>query len=417
LGPAAGGIGTSSTTSGLNNNNNINHARSNGTSPHLLQMIQNVATAPLGNTKRGKQKLQDVQTIVNQPQIFAHSLFQTHEDPFIRAIYPVLGPLSLEHSESTTITKYTFLITSEVCKKLNLIADSQLQIRSFHKDDLKRITEYPSGISFRVNNRLVTIERRPPPSGSPNAKKQEYPDKPVLLNSYCKEGANTLEIIAASCCCSYLFAMYIIDYFTIIELADKIRNEKIITYQKVFDEVLQSFKGESDIMQVSQNITLRCPLSKCRISTPVRAISCKHIQCFDLNSYAQMNRNTPKWRCPVCNQHAPFKDLFIDQYFDSILHQITDPIDTVETVIISPNGSWSIAHTDASTRKRKVETTDQYASTLSASSKPAPTIIDLTEDDSNEQGTKSKTNSTPSTSTQGSSYARSPFINIKKQKN
>lgn len=43
-----------------------------------------------------------------------------------------------------------------------------------------------------------------------------------------------------------------------------------------------------------------CPITFKRITLPARGHDCKHIQCFDLESYLQMNCERGSWRCPVC---------------------------------------------------------------------------------------------------------------------
>ena len=53
-------------------------------------------------------------------------------------------------------------------------------------------------------------------------------------------------------------------------------------------------------------------LGKMRMTTPCRAKTCNHLQCFDLAMYLQMNERKPTWVCPVCDKPAEFGKLFID---------------------------------------------------------------------------------------------------------
>ncbi len=50
-----------------------------------------------------------------------------------------------------------------------------------------------------------------------------------------------------------------------------------------------------------------------RLGIPVRATSCKHIQCFDATSYLQLQEQGPQWVCPICNQPAAFANLAVDE--------------------------------------------------------------------------------------------------------
>lgn len=59
--------------------------------------------------------------------------------------------------------------------------------------------------------------------------------------------------------------------------------------------------AESDgVEQTSVKISLKCPITFRRITLPARGHECRHIQCFDLESYLQMNAERGLWRCPVC---------------------------------------------------------------------------------------------------------------------
>ena len=48
-------------------------------------------------------------------------------------------------------------------------------------------------------------------------------------------------------------------------------------------------------------VSLRCPLSKQRIETPLKSKHCLHIQCFDAAAYFLFtcSKSIDKWKCPV----------------------------------------------------------------------------------------------------------------------
>jgi hypothetical protein len=80
------------------------------------------------------------------------------------------------------------------------------------------------------------------------------------------------------------------------------------------DLVIES-KADFDIVHT------RCPLSLWEISTPVRGIECEHLDCYDADSYVDVNiktRNVEKrWRCPVCSKLTRPEDLIIDEFLVS----------------------------------------------------------------------------------------------------
>ena len=58
--------------------------------------------------------------------------------------------------------------------------------------------------------------------------------------------------------------------------------------------------GDDGVEQTGIKISLKCPITYRRIALPARGHDCKHIQCFDLESYLQLNCERGQWRCPVC---------------------------------------------------------------------------------------------------------------------
>jgi hypothetical protein len=55
-----------------------------------------------------------------------------------------------------------------------------------------------------------------------------------------------------------------------------------------------------DSSPTDKQVSLKCPITFKRIALPARGHECKHIQCFDLESYLQMNCDRGSWKCPVC---------------------------------------------------------------------------------------------------------------------
>jgi hypothetical protein len=112
--------------------------------------------------------------------------------------------------------------------------------------------------------------------------------------------------------------------------------------------------GGSDDLQVgTTEISLMDPITRMKLSVPARASSCKHIQCFDLKSYLQINQRVATWNCPICNHPALYNDLMVDSYFKTILASVNIQVSEVE---FHPTGLWTIsAPTTAVKRKGTLE--------------------------------------------------------------
>ncbi|KAJ2980911.1 hypothetical protein NUW58_g6823 [Xylaria curta] len=146
----------------------------------------------------------------------------------------------------------------------------------------------------------------------------------------------------------FYLAAYICKVASVDDLVAKIRTRKI-TKATVIQEMARK-ANDPDVVATSTVLSLKCPLSYTRLRTPCRSVMCNHIQCFDGNSYLQLQEQGPQWVCPICNQPAPFDNLAVDEYAKDILERTGD---SVEQVTIEPNGQWSTQSTEAVPKKSR----------------------------------------------------------------
>lgn len=97
-----------------------------------------------------------------------------------------------------------------------------------------------------------------------------------------------------------------------IQLVDQ-AHQAFIALQS--QELIIESKADFDVVHT------RCPLSLWEISTPVRGVECEHLDCYDADSYVDVNiktRNVEKrWRCPICSKLTRPEDLIIDEFLVS----------------------------------------------------------------------------------------------------
>lgn len=104
--------------------------------------------------------------------------------------------------------------------------------------------------------------------------------------------------------------------------------------------VIASFKSsENEIQEVCIKISLLDPLGRARINIPSRGTLCKHIACFDLETYLKFNEKVQKWTCPICSKQILVKDLLIDEFFADILRQVPEDIEEIE---LEASGQWKL---------------------------------------------------------------------------
>jgi hypothetical protein len=160
--------------------------------------------------------------------------------------------------------------------------------------------------------------------------------------------------------------------------------------------------ADSEITTTCLRVSLICPLGKMRMTTPCRAITCNHLQCFDSSLFLQMNERKPTWCCPVCDKPALYDNLVIDGYFQEVLASPTLPADLNE-IQLHKDGSWSTQVADKKiTKSEKVPIDDSIeiigddvelvSSGITATSstdkakdeKPKDKVVDLTCSDSDD---------------------------------
>ena len=152
----------------------------------------------------------------------------------------------------------------------------------------------------------------------------------------------------------------------------------LLTFTAVIKDKLSD--KDNEIATTSCKVTLACPLGKMRMTTPCRASTCDHLQCFDANLYLQMNEKRPKWVCPVCNKAALYENLLIDGYFSDVLNSQRLPRDEHE-IVLNNDASWDpLVVPKAKNEEQKVKKEDPEEGTSGVKKEKVETL-ELSEDD------------------------------------
>lgn len=139
---------------------------------------------------------------------------------------------------------------------------------------------------------------------------------------------------------THCVGVYLFNRIAVSTLVDGLIAKSILEpneTQRMVQAKLSIADSDFEIETSTLKVALVCPLMKCRMQLPARARDCKHVQCFDLQSYLLMNEKKPSWLCPVCDKPAPYDALIIDGLFKSILEKVKD----VDEVEFTPDGQWT----------------------------------------------------------------------------
>ncbi|ESO89035.1 hypothetical protein LOTGIDRAFT_105887 [Lottia gigantea] len=248
----------------------------------------------------------------------------------------VLAPFRLEHN--LAVSNHAFHLRDSVYQTLMWRSDLELQLKCFHHEDRQMSTNWPASVTVSVNATPLVIERG----------ENKSSHKPLYLKEVCAPGRNTIQITVTACCCSHLFVLQLVHRPSIRSVLQGLLRKRLLPAEHCITKIKRNFTqvptanslngGDDGVEQTAIKVSLKCPITYRRISLPARGHDCKHIQCFDLDSYLQLNCERGTWRCPVCNKTALLEGLEIDQYIWGILSNLNNT--EFEEITMDQSASW-----------------------------------------------------------------------------
>uniref|UniRef100_A0A8C2AA85 Zinc finger, MIZ-type containing 1b n=1 Tax=Cyprinus carpio TaxID=7962 RepID=A0A8C2AA85_CYPCA len=244
----------------------------------------------------------------------------------------VLEPFRLEHN--LAVSNHIFHLRPTVHQTLMWRSDLELQFKCYHHEDRQTYANWPASVQVSVNATPLTIERGDNTTSH----------KPLHLKHVCQPGRNTIQITVTACCCSHLFVLQLVHRPSVRSVLQGLLRKRLLTAEHCIAKVKRSFSsmavsvGDDGVEQTAIRISLKCPITFRRIQLPARGHDCKHVQCFDLESYLELNCERGTWRCPVCNKAALLEGLEVDQYMWGVLNALQNS--EFEEVTIDPSCSW-----------------------------------------------------------------------------
>uniref|UniRef100_A0A3P9PPP0 Zinc finger, MIZ-type containing 1a n=1 Tax=Poecilia reticulata TaxID=8081 RepID=A0A3P9PPP0_POERE len=236
----------------------------------------------------------------------------------------VLEPFRLEHN--LAVSNHVFHLRPSVHQTLMWRSDLELQFKCYHHEDRQMNTNWPASVQVSVNATPLTIERGD----------NKTSHKPLHLKHVCQPGRNTIQITVTACCCSHLFVLQLVHRPSVRSVLQGLLKKRLLPAEHCITKIKRNFSsvaasagnttlnGEDGVEQTAIKVSLKCPITFRRIQLPARGHDCKHVQCFDLESYLQLNCERGTWRCPVLKLGV------IENYSNSYFEEVT----------IDPTCSW-----------------------------------------------------------------------------
>nr|NP_001071800.1 protein inhibitor of activated STAT [Ciona intestinalis]BAE06643.1 protein inhibitor of activated STAT [Ciona intestinalis] len=291
---------------------------------------------------------------VNPPQ--AAPIVQFKPSPFYKQISEVLQPSCITNSKSKMAhsKNFTFLLTHH---QREVLCKDRVQVQSMIRQSPKNHTQIqlrfckletsceqpdalPPHLTVKVNNVSVVLPNFIPPTKA--GMEPRRPNRPLNITNLCRHsssGQNTLEVrYSSSDHEEYCVTVNVVKQLFAEDLLQKLKSQPVLSAATTRYRIKEKLKRDldSDVSTTNLKLSLRCPLGKMRILTPIRGCKCTHIQCFDALLYIRMNERKPTWSCPVCDKLAEFTSLVIDGLFIEILNESdSDEIDFTD------DGNWN----------------------------------------------------------------------------
>ncbi|KAG7307953.1 hypothetical protein JYU34_006574 [Plutella xylostella] len=281
----------------------------------------------------------------------------------LRLTFPVrdgiiLPPFRLEHN--LAVSNHVFQLKPTVHSTLIWRSDLELQLKCFHHEDRLMNTNWPASVQVSVNATPLVIDRG----------ENKTAHKPLYLKEVCQPGRNTIQITVSACCCSHLFVLQLVHRPSVRSVLQGLLRKRLLTADHCIAKIKMNFNQTSNngnngnpnndrdsVEQTALKVSLKCPITFKKITLPARGHECKHIQCFDLESYLQLNCERGSWRCPVCNKPAQLEGLEVDQYMWGILSTLNTS--DVDEVTIDCGANWkAVKITNTSGIKQEEDSSD-----------------------------------------------------------
>lgn len=272
--------------------------------------------------------------------------------PFFDVIDVLIKPTSLQPKTvaGTQGTSFVFHLspyqTQLITNSRSFITTSvdyhiQVQMRfCLNETSCPQEDFYPPKCKITVNGKGIILPGQPPPT----AKNQEprKPHRAINITSLCLLSpmqSNQIQMYWTPSDHGQYFAatVQLVKCVQVETLIQKLKSQPICSSAQTVSFIKEKLcpDDDSEVAMTSLKVSLCCPIGMTRMTTPCRAMNCKHLQCFDGGTYIQMNEKKPSWLCPVCDQKAYYQDLFQDGLFTGIIAKAT-----CDDIVFFADGSW-----------------------------------------------------------------------------
>ncbi|KAL8701091.1 MAG: hypothetical protein Q9224_000661 [Gallowayella concinna] len=211
---------------------------------------------------------------------------------------------------------------------------------------------WPTFVVVKFNNKYVDIR-----------KKMHYgKDLPIDVSAMIQLGDNqfSVSIIPAPCEDKTEYAIGL-ETIQLVDTAGAKAMIGVLPYDEARQRVLQKFQNadpEVEVVNPSVVINLCDPYTSRIWDVPMRGVTCRHDQCFDLDTFLDTRRSKQsdqpsdpdQFKCPICGGDARPQTLIKDGFFERLRTELAgkNRLDA-KAIIMQQDGSWEVKEDEKTT--------------------------------------------------------------------
>ncbi|KAK5780152.1 hypothetical protein RI543_002695 [Arxiozyma heterogenica] len=173
----------------------------------------------------------------------------------------------------------------------------------------------------------------------------------------------------------YYMSIYLVRAIKTDELVYNITQHTKILRNATLYYLAKSQDTEFGLQTTSLTLSLECPISGSKITTPIKSTKCSHIECFDAFWYLESQRQIENGRCPICSKFIKFDDLSVSEFIEEILEQIPTRCRRVQ---LSNDGSWEPIIDSDDTDESELEDEDNLATSITVKRQKTSSELEFT---------------------------------------
>lgn len=103
-----------------------------------------------------------------------------------------------------------------------------------------------------------------------------------------------------------------------------------------------SSDADDEVQTMTSMMSLKCPFSFKRITTPARLLNIDSLECvFDLDAFIAMAQKTRKWACPHSLKQSSVYHLVRDVWLEAVLKSL-QKLPEIHEIEVSKDGTWRL---------------------------------------------------------------------------